>query len=229
MQSIVVVEDNDEIRESVVMYFKLDDYRVYEFPGVRGVMELLSRKHVDCLILDVMLPDGNGFALAKDIRTLYATPIIFLTAKDLESDKITGFEIGADDYVVKPFSPKELLLRVKSILKRVSPGKATTGRIVRYAYTTAILCIDYNQHSIQVNDMAVKFTQSEWEILHYLASHAGSVLSRSQILNESLGYTGIGVERTIDAHIKKIRKKLGSLEWISTIRGYGYKFNGTRL
>jgi DNA-binding response OmpR family regulator len=228
MANIIVVEDNEPIRESVKSYLELENHTVYDFSRITGVYEAIEHKYIDIIILDVMLPDGNGFSLAKKIREEYNIPIIFLTAKVTESDRITGFEIGGDDYIVKPFSPKELVLRVKSILKRT---KSTQNKKVNldFKLDNSILKIKADIHKIELDNNEIYLTSAEWEILTFLANNFGIVLSRSRLLGECLDYMAEGSERTIDTHVKKIRAKLKNPNWIETVRNYGYRFNGKEI
>ncbi len=223
MKLIYLIEDNFSIRESVKSYFELENYEVKDFDNVNSSLESLKKEKPNLVILDIMLPDGNGFYLAKRIREFSDVPIIFLTAKDSESDRITGFEIGCDDYVVKPFSPKELVLRAKSILKRTSNN--SNNHILELSFKNNKLVINKNAISARLNNKILDFTAAEWKILVYLAENQGSVFSRNQLLEKCLDYYASGSLRTIDTHIKNIRNKLGNNEWILTIRGYGYKFN----
>lgn len=228
MNRIIVVEDNEAIRESVVSYLKLENYEVLEFERASGVFEACRHKKADVLILDVMLPDGNGFLLAKRIKEDFEIPIIFLTAKTAESDRITGFEIGCDDYIVKPFSVKELVLRVKALLKRTGGSyEARTGP-VQFHLGASVLSIDKKKHLTSINGLELNLTAAEWEILIYLAEGAGIVIARSRLLGECLDYMAEGAERTIDTHIKNIRAKLADPAWIETVRGYGYRFTGIK-
>lgn len=223
---IILVEDNDSIREAVASYLKLEDFSVQEFGRLRGVLDAVRMQNPDLIILDVMLPDGNGFEFAKKLRFVSQVPIIFLTAKTAESDRITGFEVGGDDYVIKPFSPKELVLRVKSVLKRMSTVKKMED-VKNWRLGEMVLTIDTPGHRVFVNDTEIKLTPAEWKILNLLTENSGIVLNRDRILGESLEYMAEGSERTIDTHIKNIRTKLGSSHWIETVRGYGYRFSGT--
>ena len=225
MANIIIVEDNEQIRESVKSYLELENYTVYEFSRIAGVYEAVEHKSIDIIILDIMLPDGNGFSLAKKIRVNYNIPIIFLTAKTTESDRITGFEIGGDDYIIKPFSPKELVLRVKSILKRIKTSLHKKAKL-EFKLNNSILKIKTDIHSIELDNKEIYLTPAEWEILTFLANNSGIVLSRSRLLGECLDYMAEGSERTIDTHVKKIRAKLKNPNWIETIRNYGYRFNG---
>ncbi len=228
MFNIFVIEDNEVIRESIVSYLKLEGYNVSEFGGIAGVLEKALAVKPDLIILDVMLPDGNGFLLAKQIRHERDIPLIFLTARVSESDRITGLEIGAEDYIVKPFSPRELVLRIKTILKRIGKTEqANLSKIFQLADTK--LVIDQQKHNVTVAGLIINLTAAEWKILLYLSENAGNVISREQLLAACLDYFIDGVERTIDTHIKNIRAKLGKLNWIETVRAYGYRFIGRSL
>ncbi len=225
MARILIVEDNESIREAVCAYLRLSDHEVLEFAMKTDVLEVMRHKTPDLVILDVMLPDGNGFDLAKKIKNEFDVPFIFLTAKDRESDRILGFELGADDYVIKPFSPKELMLRVEAVLRR-------TSRLLREEYFSwnldeHHLVMDPGKHMALYDDKTLQLTGAEWKILYYLASRFGMVVSREQILGDCLGYSYEGSERTVDTHVKNIRAKLGvGNSWIETVRGFGYRFLG---
>ena len=228
MACVIIVEDNSLIRDAVSGYLKLDGYKTLEFGGVSGVLDAVKRETADLAILDVMLPDGSGFALAKEIRASSDIPLIFLTAKDSESDRILGFELGADDYICKPFSAKELVLRVHALLRRsgkTDSGKSTASGEWKSGNSTVI--IDEAKHSVSVDGNAAELTSTEWKILLYLASNAGQVVSREQLLGECLNYFFEGSERTIDTHMANLRSKIGQ-QWISTVRGFGYRFSGIK-
>lgn len=227
MACIILVEDNTLIREAVSGYLQLDNHQTIEFGTTDGVMETIERNVADLAILDVMLPDGNGFSLAKSIRNVSDIPLIFLTAKDSESDRILGFELGADDYICKPFSAKELVLRVQALLRRTGSVQDTTTGKPSGCWTlensTALL--DTARHLLEIDGTAVSLTGAEWKILVYLAANCGQVVSREQILSECFNYFFEGSERTVDTHIANLRSKLGG-GWIVTVRGFGYKFQG---
>jgi two-component system phosphate regulon response regulator PhoB len=224
MAEIFLVEDNENLREAVVSYLELDDHEVVQFDRVRGVLEALRTRDPDLIILDVMLPDGDGFHLARRIRADHDVPILFLTARTAESDRITGFEVGGDDYVVKPFSPRELALRVRAILRRGAREQAP--EVSRWRMEDHVLEIDRAAHRVIVDGAEATLTAAEWKILDYLAQNAGIVIDRSRLLGESLDYLAEGSERTIDTHVKNVRAKLGEREWIETVRGFGYRFSG---
>ena len=227
MARIYIIEDNESIREAVKGYLELNEHEVVQFGKIANVLESMDVKKPDIIIIDVMLPDGNGFNLAKQIRKKSNVPFVFLTARDQESDRITGFEIGADDYVVKPFSPRELVLRVEAILKRSTPSlPGSNNAISKWILEKDILEIDKNSHTIKENGKHIELTAAEWKIISYLSDNSGVVLARDKLLGESLDYFYDGSERIIDTHIKNIRSKLKNQEWLKTVRGFGYKFEG---
>ena len=228
MACILLVEDNDFIREALAGYLQLDEHTVIEFAEIRGVMEVINRGIMDLAILDVMLPDGSGFNLAKSIREVSEMPLVFLTAKDSESDRILGFELGADDYIVKPFSSKELALRIQALLKRCNRqhGSQLSARSI-WRLKDQTLELDKDTHKLVVNQQELYLTGAEWKILLYLAERENVVISRERILSECLNYFFEGSERTIDTHIANLRSKLGNGDWIGTVRGFGYRFNGS--
>jgi DNA-binding response OmpR family regulator len=228
MARIIVCEDNDNLREAVISYLRLADHEVIELTTGNPLISLVKKEQVDCIILDVMLPESDGFILAKEIRRFSRVPIIFLTAKTSESDRITGFEVGGDDYVIKPFSPKELVLRVNALLQRTAcPGKEPVNE--SWLLDKSQLTIDASSHKITVDSREIALTAAEWKLLMYLVQKENQVLSRSQLLTNSLDYLTDTSERTIDTHIKNIRLKLGDTRWIETVRGFGYRFNGKKV
>jgi len=227
MARIFVVEDNESLREAVVSYLRLADHEVVEFPRLEGVEQALAAREPELIVLDVMLPDGDGFQLARRLRKHSQVPLLFLTARTSESDRITGFELGADDYVVKPFSPKELTLRVEAILRRAGSAAESVQGPMRRRLGERLLELDEPSHRALVDGRDLKLTAAEWKILKALAARNGTVVSRERLLGEGLEYLSAeGSERTVDTHVKNLRAKLGEAGWIETVRGFGYRFAG---
>ncbi len=224
---IFLVEDNALIRDGIVEYFTVNGLETEGFETIAAAKEALRHRSPDILILDVMLPDGNGFVFAREIRKTSDTPILFLTARENESDRILGFEVGADDYVVKPFSSKELLLRVKALYSRAGKNEpATSNQMRQWALENSTLTLDIAAHKAFFNEEEIHLTTTEWNILLFLGTKANQAVSRSTLLGECLGYLYSGSERTVDTHIANIRNLLGPENWIETIHGVGYRFAG---
>jgi DNA-binding response OmpR family regulator len=229
MARIFVVEDNEGLREAVVSYLRLADHEVVEFPRLEGVEQACAVREPDLIVLDVMLPDGDGFLLARRLRKRSQVPLLFLTARSSESDRITGFELGADDYVVKPFSPKELALRVEAVLRRTGAAGAlgSAPAPLRRSLKGWVLELDEASHRALLDGGDLKLTPAEWKILQLRATRNGTVITRERLLGESLEYLSAeGSERTVDTHVKNLRAKLGDPGWIETVRGFGYRFAG---
>lgn len=222
---IVIVEDNQNVREATSGYLRLEGFEVEEFEEIRSARKSITAKAPDLIILDVMLPDGDGFLFAKQLKAERDVPIIFLTARDQESDRITGLELGADDYVVKPFSSKELVLRVKAVLRRTSVPDNSVANL-KYVLDSSVLEISEEIHRIKLDKEVLNLTAAEWNILIFLAKKSPQVFSRGQLLEYCLDSIAEGSERTVDTHVKNIRHKLTGAGWIETVRGFGYRFNG---
>jgi two-component system phosphate regulon response regulator PhoB len=238
MAKIFVVEDNSGLRDAIVSYLEVEGHTVFSFDRVSGVHEAVAMAVPQLLILDVMLPDGDGFHLARNIRREYQIPILFLTARSSESDRITGFELGADDYVTKPFSMRELVLRVRALLSRVEKKSDTEAVNDTLSWQLSVqnahdgqthsLSLNTGKHLCMHDSEDVKLTATEWKILEYLAMREDTVVSRERLLGQCLDYIAEGSERAITTHMKNIRAKLGEEGWIETVRGFGYRFIGKR-
>jgi DNA-binding response OmpR family regulator len=224
-QLIYIVEDHQLIREGVGQYLRLSGYEVALFGDLASLEAGLAVKEPDLLIQDVMLPDGDGFVFVKELKKRSDFPVIFMTARIEESDRILGFELGADDYISKPFSPKELVLRVQAVLRRYSGGNDRPADGMLYVQGHAMRFDDRN-HTLHVNDEEVFLTAAEWRILAHLINKAHELVPRAEILKECFDYDSESYERVVDTHIKNIRAKLGDGPWIETIRGWGYRFIG---
>lgn len=229
MKLIYAVEDHDVIRDGVVQYLSLSGYEAKGFGTIESAREAFSEAVPDLLIQDVMLPDGDGFSFAKDMKEKYPRlPIIFLTARIEESDRILGFELGGDDYITKPFSPKELVLRIQALFRRVDDAGTVTDNVYTYRDEDNVLVIDDNEHVLSINGNPISLTAAEWRIVFFLASNTPNLITRSQILEQCFDYNFESYERVVDTHIKNIRAKLKPGTWIDTVRGYGYRFSGKK-
>ena len=229
MKLIYVVEDHEVIRNGVVQYLTLSGYESEGFKCIADATAGFAHRVPDLLIQDVMLPDGDGFAFVKDIKTKTPRlPVIFLTARVDESDRILGFELGADDYITKPFSPKELVLRIQALFRRIDEGAETSKNQYKYFDGENTLLIDEDIHEIEVNGQKINRTAAEWRIVLYLVTNAPNLITRAQILEECFDYSFESYERVVDTHIKNIRTKLRPGNWIDTVRGYGYRFSGKK-
>lgn len=220
-QRVLVVDDHPDIVDLVKSYLEREGYEVAEAFSGNDVIPLVTSFMPDVIILDVMLPGTDGFTLTKQLRERTDVPIILLTARDLEEDKVAGLDYGADDYITKPFSPRELLARVRTVLRRVHGH--------RPAETLAIgdLIIDTERHVVKKSDEEIYLTATEFRLLATLARNPGHVFTRMQLMSEVHGYAFEGYERTIDAHIKNIRQKIEPdaqhPQYIVTVFGVGYK------
>ncbi|MBQ0071834.1 MAG: response regulator transcription factor [Spirochaetales bacterium] len=229
MKLIYIVEDHDVIRNGVVQYLSLSGYEVKGFKCIGEARGGFADTTPDLLIQDVMLPDGDGFAFVKEVKVkVPKLPVIFLTARIDESDRILGFELGADDYITKPFSPKELVLRIQALFRRLDEGSSVQQKTYSYTDGENQLFIDDDIHELKVNGETVNLTAAEWRIVFYLVSNAPNLITRAQILEECFDYSFESYERVVDTHIKNIRTKLRPGNWIDTVRGYGYRFSGKK-
>ncbi len=229
MADILIVEDSDLIRDAVTEAFSVNGHEPTAVATVADAIRALAEHHFDAIILDIRLPDGNGYRLAQQIRETNDVPIIFLTAKDSESERVMGFEVGADDYVVKPFSAKELLLRLEAIFRRARSSESADHQTrTAWRLDGHRLVLDEAAHIAELDGERVHVTESEWRILTELATNQGQAITREHILSECLDRPYDGAERTVDTHIGNIRELLGEAGWIETVRGFGYRFVGER-
>ena len=221
---ILVIEDEPDIRKNLEYNLAREGFSVIGAASISEAELNLSAQTFNLILLDLMLPDGSGLDLCKKIKADSKTesiPVIILTAKDDEVDKVVGFEIGADDYVTKPFSVRELILRVKAVLKRGTEKKD----ILEVERKFGDLRIDIDSHEVHVDDSKINLTALEFKLLRQLVDTRGRVQSRDQLLSEVWGYSSDVTTRTVDTHVKRLREKLGPMgKYIQTIRGVGYKF-----
>ena len=225
---ILVIEDEPDIRRNLEYNITREGYNVLTAASLSEAEHIVNKQLVSLILLDLMLPDGSGLELCKKLKAnseTEAIPIIILTAKDDEVDKVVGFELGADDYVTKPFSVRELILRIKAVLKR---GQKDSNEIVEVERQFGDLRIDIESHEVHVDSKLVELTALEFKLLNELVDKRGRVQSRDQLLSEVWGYNAEVTTRTVDTHIKRLREKLGPMgKYVQTIRGVGYKFSRT--
>ncbi len=221
-QKIMIVEDDEDIMEMISYNLGKEGYKTIQIHNGEDAVKFAKTEQPDMIILDLMLPKMDGLDVCKIVRSNSETshiPIIMLTAKSQESDKIVGLELGADDYITKPFSPRELIARIKAVLRRV------VSRTPDTTINAGDIVIDSMKYKVTVRGRSAHLTATEFKLLEYLARSSGEVLSRDKILADVFGYSSEIYDRTVDTHIKTLRKKLGTArDSIETIRGIGYRF-----
>ncbi len=217
--NILIVDDEEKIREVIGEYCKNEGYQTTTATNGQEALEQLQNSDCDLLILDIMMPKMDGFELLKNIPESKRVPIIILSARDDEIDKLEGFRLGIDDYVTKPFSPKELMARVRAVANRSNIEK-------KEIYVLDTLEVNFKAHTIKIDNKRIDVTPKEFEILSYLINNKNIAISREQLLTKIWKYDFFGEDRTIDTHIKMLRNNLGKYRnLIETVRGIGYKFN----
>ncbi len=224
MATILIVEDDAHVADMIQLALEREGYRVLKaFDGQRG-LDIARAQRPDLIVLDLMLPVLDGFSVCRAVRQTQQTPILMLTARTDEVDKVLGLELGADDYLTKPFSPRELVARIRAILRRATPGAGEEKERLDFPSIT----IDLAGHDVQVNGNSIPLTPKEFDLLAFLASSPGRVFSRDQLLSSVWGYTYSGDGRTVDEHIKRLRQKVETqsapYRYLRTVRGTGYKF-----
>ncbi len=229
--TLLVVDDEERIRRLLNMYLTREGYEVEEAVDGADALEKALVNNYDCILLDLMMPEKDGLEVLEELREKkIMTPVMMLTAKGEESDRVTGFESGADDYIVKPFSPREVVLRVKAILRRsvTFPG-ATSSSTSKDLVVFPQLTIDHDAHRVTAEGEEVGLTPKEYELLYFLAKSPDKVFDREQLLKEVWHYEFFGDLRTVDTHVKRLREKLSRVseqaaKMIVTVWGVGYKF-----
>jgi two-component system, OmpR family, response regulator ResD len=227
---ILVVDDEERIRRLLKMYLEREEYAIEEADNGDDALKMALENDYDLILLDLMLPGKDGIEVCKEIREKKATPIIMLTAKGEEANRVQGFEAGTDDYIVKPFSPREVVLRVKALLRRTANStyihtNATAKDVLVFPHLT----IDNDAHRVTADGQEVSLTPKEYELLLFLAKSPDKVFDREQLLKEVWHYEFFGDLRTVDTHIKRLREKLNKVspiaaKMIVTVWGVGYKF-----
>lgn len=225
---VLVVDDDEKIVKVLVTYLTKEGYMTETAMDGKSAVEKARQWQPDIVLLDVMLPELDGLGVCKEIRRDSDVPIIMLTARDAETDRVIGLEIGADDYVTKPFSPRELIARIRAILRRIKPeGRRDNGGDILRA---GEIVLHKHNHTLTVQGNLTELTPTEYKVLELFLSHPGQVFSRLQLIENVQGYAFDGYERTVDSHIKNLRKKLGDSygepRYIKTVYGIGYKLAG---
>lgn len=224
MQPILVMDDEERIRHLVRMYLESEGFTVEEAENGREGLDMFRKGNYELLIIDLMMPEVDGWRVCREVRQGSDIPIIMLTARGEEFDRVLGFELGADDYLVKPFSTKELMARVKALIRRTKGNFAGSNSTLVFGN----LCIEKEKHRVMIGDEIITLTPREFELLYFLAKNTGRVFSREQLMETVWGYDFYGDARTVDTHVKKLREKLTDPNvraMIATVWGVGYKFD----
>ncbi len=220
---ILVVDDDYRLREMVSMVLSNRGYKVEEAKNGAEAVDSVKRSAPDLVLLDVMMPIMDGFEACQKIRAISKCPIVMLTAKGEDYDQVTGFNLGADDYVVKPFTPMVLAARIEAVLRRAASIEDKSMDLL----VTGLLSVDLAGRTVKIKDEVVALKKKEFDLLAYLVKNEGISLSRGQLLENVWGYDYIGTESTVDSHINRLRNQLGTCSsYIITLRGYGYKLEG---
>ncbi len=219
--TVVVVDDERNIAELVELYLEREGFRVRTAADAATGLAAVRESRPRAVVLDIGLPDRDGLELCRELREQSSVPVILLTARDEEVDRVLGLELGADDYVTKPFSPRELVARVKAVLRR------TDGDLPAELVRAGRVTVDAGRREVLVDDDAVSLTNREFDLIRFLASRPGRAWSRQQLLDGVWGPGWYGDERTVDVHVAQLRKKLGDAVAITTVRGVGYRLDDT--
>jgi len=227
VSKILICDDESKIREIIKKYAVFSNYEVVEAENGLDALQKLKEQTVDLIIMDIMMPELDGFSTVKEIRKKDDTPVIMLSAKGEEYDKIHGFEIGIDDYVVKPFSGKELMMRVEAVLKRVNKEVKISDRIKHEIFEVEGLKVDFTGRIVYIDGTPATMTPKEYDLFFYFIKNRNIALSREKLISEVWGYDFLGYDRTLDTHIKLLRKSLGKKysKRLVTLRGVGYRFD----
>ena len=219
--TLLIVDDEQRIRELIRKYAVFEGYEVDEAADGMQAVEKCRARRYDLVIMDVMMPELDGFSACREIRKTSQVPMLMLSARGEEYDRIHGFELGVDDYVVKPFSPRELMMRVGAILKR----SGTAAEPVKDVVTIGGLTVDFTARMVTLNGESLDLSPKEYDLLFYMVRNRGIALTREKLISEVWGYDFFGDDRTLDTHIKLLRRRLGDMaDRITTLRGVGYRF-----
>jgi len=227
MSKLLIVDDEQRIRDMIRKYAEFEGYQVSEAQDGMEAIAACQKEDFDLIVMDVMMPNLDGFSASREILKHKAIPIIMLSARGEEYDKLHGFETGIDDYVVKPFSPKELMMRIHAVLKRVNQG-ANADTVKKDIFTYQGLCVDFTARIVTIDGKRIEMTPKEYALFFYLIKNEGIALTREQLIKDVWGYDFYGDDRTLDTHVKLLRKSIGEYSrLIVTLRGVGYRFDST--
>ena len=225
MYKILVVDDETRIRELIRKYAEFEGHAVSEASDGLSAVHMCRQNEYDIVIMDIMMPELDGFSACREIRRSSDVPILMLSARGEEYDRINGFQLGIDDYVTKPFSPKELMLRIEAIMKRAKSEKKKSDQCFEI-YETGGLTVNFTSRTVSVDGIRADLSPKEYDLLFYLIRNKNIALTRDKLICEVWGYDFFGGDRTLDTHIKLLRKSLGKYaEHIVTLRGVGYRFD----
>lgn len=223
MYRILICDDDRDIVAALKIYLSGGEYQLYAAYTGKEALDIVQREDIQLILMDIMMPELDGFSAAREIRKTSDVPIIFLSARGEEYDRIHGFELGVDDYVVKPFSPRELMMRVGAVLRRAqAPGAAEN---VHETVRIENMLVDFTARQVTIDGTEVELSPKEYDLLFFMVRNRGIALTRDRLISEVWGYDFFGDDRTLDTHIKLLRKQLGSYaRYITTLRGVGYRF-----
>lgn len=227
MKRLLIADDEEKIRRIIKKYAEFEGYEIEQAEDGMQALDICRKKEFDLIILDVMMPELDGFSTCKEIKKLKDIPVIMLSARGEEYDRIHGFELGIDDYVVKPFSPKELMMRVNAVISRYQKTENTVAsqEIPHEIYKREGLLVDFTGRLVQIDGKRVDMTPKEYDLLFYMVRNKGIALTREKLITEVWGYDYFGDDRTLDTHIKLLRSSLGEYrKFLVTLRGVGYRF-----
>ncbi len=223
-QRILIVDDEPQVVEALKLYLSREGFRINTATDGEAALATFDAHSPDLMVLDLMLPKVDGLEVFRRVRAKHATPVIMLTAKGDELDRVLGLELGADDYIVKPFSPREVVARVKNILRRAAPPEPASGKTLEYDG----LVIDPRTRTVQIAGRSVELTGKEFDLLYFLAQSPGQVFTRAQLMDKVWGYDFFGDASTVTVHVRRLREKIetdpANPQYIATVWGVGYKF-----
>ena len=224
MYRLLIVDDEEKIRALIKKYAVFEEYEAVEACNGMDAVSICKKEEFDCIIMDIMMPELDGFSACREIRKFSKAPVIMLSARGEEYDKIHGFELGIDDYVVKPFSPRELMMRVAAVIRRATSSQFSQQQDI---YVNKGLEVNFTARTVTVDGQRLSLSPKEYELLFYMVRNRNIALTRDKLLSEVWGYDFYGDDRTLDTHVKLLRKNLGIYaNMIVTLRGVGYRFEG---